>query len=557
MGWLRAKPLTETERDFKGQSPLAHTEIAKKSPQSLTFNFFCYIVYDRLIDKRCECMNYSSTTDKTNIVSSAQAISQGIAEDGGLFVPTEIPQYSRSDFENMLPLDYRARAKKIIGDYLTDFTAEEIADCVDNAYTAEKFGSDNPTPIVSTKINGTQMNILELWHGPTSAFKDMALQILPYFLTKSLAKKYKGKEAVILVATSGDTGKAALEGFKDVAGTKIIVFYPQNGVSPMQKCQMATQEGNNVDVCAIEGNFDDAQTGVKKIFTTQAVKEKLQANGKLFSSANSINWGRLLPQIVYYISAYCDLVVSGKIAMGDEINVVVPTGNFGNILASYYAMLMGLPIKKFICASNANNVLTDFIHTGIYDRNRKFYTTISPSMDILVSSNLERLLYILSEGDDQKVKSYMTALKTDGKYEVEDSIKAKLTEKFFGGYCDEQSTKDTIKALYEQSKYLSDTHTAVAVNVYEKYVLQTGDTTPVILASTASPYKFSKSVLGCIIPEETLCKSEFDVVEQMYEVTGVAVPQPLAELKNKAVRFDKVIAVKDMPEYVLRVLGAE
>ncbi len=502
-------------------------------------------------------MNYSSTTDKNNIVSSAQAISQGIAEDGGLFVPMEIPQYSKEDFQAMLALDYRARAKKVIADYLTDFTAEEVADCVDNAYTKEKFENENPTPIVSTKLNGVEMNILELWHGPTSAFKDMALQILPYFLTKSLAKKYKGKEAVILVATSGDTGKAALEGFKDVEGTKIIVFYPQNGVSPMQKCQMATQEGSNVDVCAIEGNFDDAQTGVKKIFTTQSVKEKLQANGKLFSSANSINWGRLLPQIVYYISAYCDLVNSGKIALGDEINVVVPTGNFGNILASYYAMLMGLPVRKFICASNANNVLTDFINTGVYDRQRKFYTTISPSMDILVSSNLERLLYIFSDGDDKKVKSYMTALKTEGKYEVDNTIKAKLSEKFFGGFCDEESTKQTIKALYEQSHYLSDTHTAVAVNVYEQYVTKTGDTTPVILASTASPYKFSKSVLSCIIPEEELCSSEFDMVEQMNKITGVAVPKPLAQLKNKTVRFTNVTAVEDMPEYVLKVLGVE
>ncbi len=502
-------------------------------------------------------MNYNSTTDKNNVVSSAQAISQGIAEDGGLFVPQEIPQYSKADFTAMLSMDYRARAKKIIGDYLTDFTAEEVADCVDNAYTKEKFGSENPAPIVSTTLSGTEMNILELWHGPTSAFKDMALQILPYFLTKSLAKKYKGKEAVILVATSGDTGKAALEGFRDVEGTKIIVFYPQNGVSPMQKCQMATQEGSNVDVCAIEGNFDDAQTGVKKIFTTLSVKEKLQASDKLFSSANSINWGRLLPQIVYYISAYCDLVDSGRITLGDEINVVVPTGNFGNILASYYAMLMGLPIKKFICASNSNNVLTDFINTGVYNKNRTFYTTISPSMDILVSSNLERMLYIFADGDDKKVKSYMTALKTDGAYEVDESIKAKLKEKFFGGYCDEPSTKDTIKALYEQSKYLSDTHTAVAVNVYEQYVTQTGDRTPVILASTASPYKFSKSVLSSIIPEESLCESEFDMVDQMYKVTGVAIPQPLAQLKNKKVRFDKVTAVKDMPKYVLEVLGVE
>lgn len=503
-------------------------------------------------------MNYNSTTDKNIVVSAAQAISQGISSDGGLFVPVEIPKYSNEDFQAMLKMDYKGRAKKVIGDYLTDFTVEEVADCVDNAYTVEKFGAENPAPIVSAKLNGNTMNILELWHGPTSAFKDMALQILPYFLTKSLAKKYKGKEAVILVATSGDTGKAALEGFKDVDGTRIIVFYPQNGVSPMQKCQMTTQEGNNVDVCAIEGNFDDAQTGVKKIFTTTEIIEKLQANDKLFSSANSINWGRLLPQIVYYISAYCDLVNNGTIKFGDEVNVVVPTGNFGNILASYYAMLMGLPVKKFICASNSNNVLTDFINTGVYDKGRQFYTTISPSMDILVSSNLERLLYILSDGDDKKVKAYMTALKTEGKYTVDSDIMDKLSARFFGGFCNEESTQKTIKELYEQSNYLADTHTAVAVDVYAQYVEKTGDKeTPVILASTASPYKFSKSVLGSIIPENEICESEFDMVDQMNKVTGVEVPKPLAQLKNKGVRFNNVTAVDDMPAYVLKTLGID
>ncbi len=502
-------------------------------------------------------MNYNSTTDNSIVVSAAQAISQGISADGGLFVPMEIPKYSEADFREMLGMDYRGRAKKIIGDYLSDFSKEEVADCVDNAYTAKKFGGENPAPIVKADFNGNEINILELWHGPTSAFKDMALQILPYFLTKSLAKKYKGKEAVILVATSGDTGKAALEGFKDVDGTRIIVFYPQNGVSPMQKRQMTTQEGSNVDVCAIEGNFDDAQTGVKKIFTTQEISEKLRENDKLFSSANSINWGRLLPQIVYYVSAYCELVNNGTINFGDEVNVAVPTGNFGNILASYYAMLMGLPIKKFICASNSNNVLTDFINTGVYNKERKFYTTISPSMDILVSSNLERLLYILSEGDDKKVKSYMTALKTDGSYTADSSIMEKLTEKFFGGFCDEAATRKTIKDIYSQSSYLSDTHTAVAINVYGQYVEKTGDKTPVILASTASPYKFSKSVLSSLIPEEKICESEFDMVAQLNELTGTAVPEPLAQLKNKEVRFSSVINSDDMSKYVLERLGIE
>ena len=316
-------------------------------------------------------MLYNSTQNAAETVSAAQAISQGISKDGGLFVPQEFPKYDEAAFQALLKEDYRGRAKKVFADFLTDFTPEEIGDCVEKAYTAEKFGSDNPAPIAYTTLNGKALNILELWHGPTCAFKDMALQILPHLLTKSLKKTYDGKDAVILVATSGDTGKAALEGFKDVAHTKIIVFYPVNGVSPMQKHQMNTQEGENVKVCAIKGNFDDAQTGVKKIFTTPAIAEKLEENDMLFSSANSINWGRLLPQIVYYISAYCDLVNDGKIALGDKINVVVPTGNFGNILASYYASLMGLPVNKFICASNSNNVLTDFINTGVYDKNRQ------------------------------------------------------------------------------------------------------------------------------------------------------------------------------------------
>ena len=327
----------------------------------------------------------------------------------------------------------------------------------------------------------------------------MALQILPHLLTKSLKKKYDGKTAVILVATSGDTGKAALEGFKDVDHTKIVVFYPVDGVSPMQKHQMNTQEGGNVRVCAIKGNFDDAQTGVKKIFTTPSVAEKLAENNMLFSSANSINWGRLLPQIVYYISAYCDLVNDGKIELGDKINVVVPTGNFGNILASYYASLMGLPINKFICASNSNNVLTDFIKTGVYDKNRNFYTTISPSMDILVSSNLERLLYKLSGDNDEVTRGWMNALKSEGKYEVSDDV----------------------------------------------------------IASTASPYKFSKAVLEAVEPNATLPETEFDMVDELHKVSGAEVPAPLANLKNKTARFSDVTEVSDMENYVLGALGID
>ena len=329
-------------------------------------------------------MLYHSTQDKSKSVSSAQAIAQGISKDGGLFVPESFPKLSLDDLDTMLLKSYQQRAKFIIGKYLTDFSDREIADCVDNAYTCEKFGGENPAPISTVTYNGDELNLLELWHGPTCAFKDMALQILPHFLTKSLQKVGGGKDAVILVATSGDTGKAALEGFCDVPHTKIIVFYPVNGVSAMQKHQMNTQQGENVYVCAINGNFDDAQTAVKKIFTDPATADILDENGMMFSSANSINWGRLLPQIVYYISAYCDMVNLGKVGLGEKINITVPTGNFGNILAGYYAYEMGLPVNKFICASNSNNVLTDFINTGVYDKNRGFYTTVSPSMDNLV-----------------------------------------------------------------------------------------------------------------------------------------------------------------------------
>ena len=502
-------------------------------------------------------MLYNSTQNAAEVVSAAQAIAQGISKDGGLFVPQEFPKYSAETFNELLKLDYKGRAKKVFADFLSDFTEEEINDCVENAYTKEKFGSDNPAPLAYAKLNGKELNILELWHGPTCAFKDMALQILPHFLTKSLKKTYDGKDAVILVATSGDTGKAALEGFKDVDHTKIIVFYPVDGVSPMQKHQMNTQEGENVRVCAIKGNFDDAQTGVKKIFTTPSVAEKLAENNMLFSSANSINWGRLLPQIVYYISAYCDLVNDGKIELGDKINVVVPTGNFGNILASYYASLMGLPINKFICASNSNNVLTDFIKTGVYDKNRNFYTTISPSMDILVSSNLERLLYKLSGDNDEVTRGWMNALKSEGKYEVSDDVKAVINEKFYGGFCDDKNTEATIHEMFEQDKYLCDTHTAVAINVYKQYVEETGDKTPSVIASTASPYKFSKAVLEAVEPNATLPETEFDMVDELHKVSGAEVPAPLANLKNKTARFSDVTEVNDMENYVLGALGID
>ena len=499
-------------------------------------------------------MLYTSTQNNNETVSAAQAIAQGISPEGGLFVPEKFPQYDGITFETLLSLDYRERAKKILGDYLSDFTAEEIADCVDKAYTAEKFGGDNPAPIVSVDHNGAQLNIMELWHGPTCAFKDMALQILPHLLTKSLKKTADGKKAVILVATSGDTGKAALEGFKDVENTEIIVFYPSDGVSPMQKHQMNTTGGNNVGVCAIKGNFDDAQTGVKNIFTTDAVINALKENGLMFSSANSINWGRLLPQIVYYISAYCDMVNAGKINLGDKINIVVPTGNFGNILAAYFANCMGMPVNKLICASNSNNVLTDFINTGEYNKNRDFITTVSPSMDILVSSNLERLLYVLSGRNDVKTKEYMTALKTNGKYTVSDDIKNVVESMFSGGFCSEDETLETIAALYNDAGYLCDTHTAVAVNVYEKYLEATGDNTPAVIASTASPYKFSRAVLSAVEGAEITEEDEFAIVDTLKEKTSTEIPAPLEATRTMQDRFSDVIEPDTMPDYVLSAL---
>ena len=501
-------------------------------------------------------MYYHSTQDKSKTVLSAQAIAQGISEDGGLFVPESFPRLTDDELRALLPLSYQERAKRIFSKYLTDFSEEEIADCVDSAYTVAKFGSEHPAPLAPVEFNGSMMNLLELWHGPTCAFKDMALQILPHFLTKSLAKVGGGRDAVILVATSGDTGKAALEGFKDVDHTRIIVFYPVDGVSAMQKHQMNTQEGENVYVCAIRGNFDDAQTAVKKIFTDPATRGILDENNMMFSSANSINWGRLLPQIVYYVSAYCDMVNAGNIAFGDKINVTVPTGNFGNILAGYYAYEMGLPVKRFICASNSNKVLTDFIRTGVYDKNRDFYTTVSPSMDILVSSNLERLLYALSGCDDKLTKSYMDALKTKGCYEVSDSIREKIQSMFYGGFADEDATKATIRDLFDQQGYLCDTHTAVAVSVCDAYIKETGDDTPVVIASTASPYKFSKAVLDAIDPGE-LPESEFDMVERIHELTGCEVPAPLANLKGKKARFGDVTDKEDMQGVVLRALGID
>ena len=496
-------------------------------------------------------MFYNSTRNSSVKVSSAEAITQGISAEGGLFVPESIPEITFDDIKKIGEMKYADRAAFVFSKFLTDFTEAEIHYCTDNAYSTKNFESDSIAEIAHL-FDGTYM--LELWHGPTCAFKDMALQILPYFLTTSVKKINLDKKIVILVATSGDTGKAALEGFKDVEGTSILVFYPEDGVSPMQKRQMKTQEGSNVGVCALKGNFDDCQTGVKKIFTDADVKKQLDDNGMMFSSANSINWGRLVPQIVYYISSYAELVKDGEITLGEKVNIVVPTGNFGNIFAAYYAKHMGIPVNKLICASNINNVLTDFINTGVYDRNRHFYPTVSPSMDILISSNLERLLYIMTGKNDTLISEWFGKLSAEGKYEVSDDVKAKLSEEFCAGFCDDEQTKATIHEIYEKYSYTCDTHTAVAVKVYEDYKKSTGDATKTIIASTASPYKFSAAVLEAI-EGKTSDISEYEKVDRIAELSDIPVPSALADLKNKPERFNDVIDKNDQKAYVLKTLG--
>lgn len=496
-------------------------------------------------------MLYTSTRDKSIRVSAAQAIAQGISEEGGLFVPVELPKFSLDKISSMVSMSYIDRAKTVLREFLTDFTDDELSYCVEGAYAASKFSAPEIAPTVN--ISGNK-NVLELWHGPTCAFKDMALQLLPYLMTVSAKKTADGKTIVILVATSGDTGKAALEGFKDVDHTKILVFYPVDGVSPMQKLQMTTQEGGNVAVCAINGNFDDAQSAVKSIFTNNEIKEELEKKNMMFSSANSINWGRLVPQIVYYFSAYCDMVDSGRIHLGDKINVVVPTGNFGNILAGYYAKQMGLPVKTLVCASNSNNVLTDFLKTGTYDKNREFYTTSSPSMDILISSNLERLLYHMSGDDDKLICDLMNQLSADGKYTVSSDVMEKIQQMFDAGYTAEDKVDETIKYQFDNYGYLCDTHTAVAVRVYDEYVKNTGDDIPTVIDSTASPYKFSASVLNAIADEELDGLDEFDMVKELNRITGVEVPAPIASLKDKKVRFTDVCDREDMSNMVFKLL---
>lgn len=490
---------------------------------------------------------YSSTRDAGVKVTASQAILKGLADDGGLFVPDAIPALDVG-LQELSKLNYQETAYVVMKQFLTDFTEEELKRCINAAYDS-KFDVKQIAPL--KEADGAYY--LELFHGPTIAFKDMALSILPHLLITAARKNKVENDIVILTATSGDTGKAALAGFADVEGTKIIVFYPKNGVSPIQERQMVTQKGKNTFVVGIHGNFDQAQTGVKQMFSDKALAELMDKNGYQFSSANSINIGRLVPQIVYYVYAYTRLLADGVIAEGEPVNVVVPTGNFGNILAAYYAKNMGLPIAKLICASNENKVLYDFFETGKYDKNRAFMLTSSPSMDILISSNLERLIYRIAGNDAQKNAQLMKSLSEEGVYEISEDMKKQLSD-FYGNYTGEEETAAVIKELYEKAGYVIDTHTAVAAGVYHKYKEQTKDTAKTVIASTASPFKFTRSVMHAIDPAYD-SKTDFELVDELSRISGVKIPQAIEEIRSAPILHDTVCEVEEMPSVVKKFLG--
>ena len=492
---------------------------------------------------------YASTRDANEKVTASQAILRGLANDGGLFVPTEIPALDVS-VEELAKMSYQETAYAVMKRFFTDFTEEELKHCINSAYDS-KFDTEEIAPLVSA--DGAYY--LELFHGPTIAFKDMALSILPHLLITSARKNQVKNDIVILTATSGDTGKAALAGFADVEGTKIIVFYPKNGVSPIQEKQMVTQKGKNTFVVGINGNFDQAQTGVKTMFSDKELAKEMDAAGYQFSSANSINIGRLVPQIVYYVYAYSKLYANGVIAKDEKINVVVPTGNFGNILAAFYAKNMGLPIGKLICASNENKVLYDFFSTGAYDKNREFVLTNSPSMDILISSNLERLIYRIAGNDAAKNTALMKKLSSEGRYEITPEMKAQL-EEFYGNYTSEEETAKVIKDLYEKTGYVIDTHTAVAAGVYGKYKEDTKDEeTKTVIASTASPFKFTRSVMEAIDAEKYSDMSDFALVDELSKIASVSVPQAIEEIRTAPVLHDTVCEVNEMQSVVKKFLN--
>ncbi|MBQ6670788.1 MAG: threonine synthase [Firmicutes bacterium] len=492
-------------------------------------------------------MKYKSTRGIAPEMSASGAIIKGIAADRGLYVPEEFPKLEA--FNHMAALDYKSIAAKVLAPYLSEFSAEELKECIDGAYDG-KYSVPEIVPV--RKAGGAYF--LELYHGPTAAFKDMALQLMPRLLVKSMEKNHEDKTVVILVSTSGDTGTAALKGFENVPGTQIVVFFPDGAVSPVQERQMRTASGSNAHVFSILGNFDDAQTTQKQILSDDVLLKEMEAAGFTFSAANSMNVGRLIPQIVYYVWGYLKMVTDdGAIFPGDPINICVPSGNFGNILSAYYAMRMGVPVKKLICASNKNKVLTDFMNTGIYDANREFFVTNSPSMDILISSNLERLLYHLADEDAAEVRSLMDQLSETGRYQVSEKVFEKLSKLFAAGYADEDEINAAIGDLYAEEGYLMDTHTAVGYKVWKDYAERTGDYTPTLIASTASPYKFAASIAGSIGIEPGA--DEFDTIERLFIATGYPVPSGLAGLKDRPVVHKEAIKREDMKERVKKLLG--
>jgi threonine synthase len=501
-------------------------------------------------------MDYISTRGSSERLSASQAILQGIAADGGLLVPSEIPLISLDEISQMACMGYVERAEAVLSRYLTDFSPDELRECLAETYSEERFGS-HPAPVVQLNKYNDREYILELWHGPTAAFKDIALQLLPRLMTRAARKNGETAEMCILAATSGDTGKAALEGFRDVAGTSVIVFFPASGVSEAQRLQMVTQEGANCKVFAVEGSFDDTQAGVKDIFGDAELAGRLQEAGIRLSSGNSINWGRLAPQIVYYFSAYADLLQLQKIEPGEKINLVVPTGNFGNILAAWYALRMGLPIGKLICASNRNKVLSDFIRNGLYDRRREFFKTNSPSMDILISSNLERLLFELAERKSGKVAAWMAELAAGGSYQIDPATLHGLQDSFVGGFCDDPNTLKTIREVYDRCDHLIDTHTAVGFNVYSRYAVRSADETKTLFVSTASPFKFSAAVGDALYGNGfARGRSEQSLLELLSRESGLEIPPTLAGLAERPVIHPDVISKAAMKQAVTsRLLG--
>ena len=494
-------------------------------------------------------VRYKSTRSDIE-VSASQAVLKGLSRDGGLFVPTAIPALTEP-MEELADMSYQELAYVVMSKFLSDYTEEELKACIAGAYDS-KFD----TPAIAPLVKKDGVYYLELFHGATIAFKDMALSILPHLMTTAAKKNNVKGKIVILTATSGDTGKAAMAGFADVPGTEIIVFYPKDGVSHIQERQMVTQRGANTHVVAIKGNFDDAQSAVKRMFNDPALNEEVHAAGYQFSSANSINIGRLVPQIVYYVYAYAQLVKSGEIKAGEKINITVPTGNFGNILAAYYAKQMGLPVGKLICASNENKVLTDFFATGEYNKNREFILTSSPSMDILISSNLERLIYRICGDNAAECRKLMESLAAKGVYRITPEMKERLDD-FRGGFATEKENFAGIKALYEKTGYVIDTHTGVANAVYRAYAKKTGDKTKTVIASTASPYKFAAAVIGAIAPDKVAGKSDFELIDELHRISGVAEPPAITDIRTAPVRHNTVCAVDEMPDTVRKILGVQ